>query len=74
MIVGVSGGTMGGYPHVAHVITADLDRIGQARPGQNLHFVRVELVEAIQLDRERRQRLAARDLRLRVASLGSVVG
>jgi 5-oxoprolinase (ATP-hydrolysing) subunit C len=74
MILGVAGGTMGGYPHVAHVIAADLDRIGQARPGQNLHFARVELAEAIQIDRERRLRIAARDLRLRVASLGSVVG
>jgi 5-oxoprolinase (ATP-hydrolysing) subunit C len=74
MILGVSGGTMGGYPHVAHVIAADLDRIGQARPGQTLHFARVELAEAIEIDRERRQRLGARDLRLRVASLGSVVG
>jgi allophanate hydrolase subunit 2 len=70
LILGVAGGTMGGYPHVAHVIAADLDRIGQARPCQTLQFVRVELAEAIQIDRERRLQLAARDLRLRVASLG----
>jgi allophanate hydrolase subunit 2 len=70
LILGVAGGTMGGYPHVAHVIAADLDRIGQARPGQTLQFVRVELAEAIRIDRERRLHLAARDLRLRVASLG----
>jgi allophanate hydrolase subunit 2 len=74
LILGVAGGTMGGYPHVAHVIAADLDRIGQARPGQTLRFARVELAEAIEIDRMRRQHLAARDLRLRVASLGAVDG
>ena len=42
MILGVACGTMGGYPHVAHVITADLDRIGQARPGDVLRFRRIE--------------------------------
>ena len=53
MILGVACGTMGGYPHVAHVITADLDRIGQARPGDVLRFRRIETAEARRIDRSR---------------------
>ena len=68
LVLGAAGGTMGGYPHVAHVIAADLDRLGQARPGQELRFVRIELAEARRLDRERRARLAARDLRVAFAA------
>jgi biotin-dependent carboxylase-like uncharacterized protein len=56
LILGVACGTMGGYPHVDHVISADLDRIGQARPGDVLRFRRIELVEARRIDR--RERLA----------------
>ena len=56
MILGVACGTMGGYPHVAHVITADLDRIGQARPGDILRFRRIEIAEARRIDR--REQLA----------------
>jgi allophanate hydrolase subunit 2 len=55
---------MGGYPHRAHVIAADLDRLGQARPGLELRFARVDLAEARRLDRERRAILAARDQRI----------
>lgn len=60
IILGVACGTMGGYPHVAHVLTIDLDRLGQARPGDRLRFRRIRLAEARQLDRmERRRRAAA---------------
>jgi allophanate hydrolase subunit 2 len=69
IILGVAGGTMGGYPHVAHVIAADLDRLGQARPGQVLQFTRVGLEEAIRLDGLRRERLAEREARIGVAAL-----
>ena len=34
IVLGVDGQTIGGYPKVAHVIAADLDRLGQLRPGQ----------------------------------------
>ena len=56
--LGVAGGTMGGYPHLAHVISADLDRIGQLRPGDALTFLRVEVEEARRLDRSRREAIA----------------
>ena len=43
IVLGVAGGTMGGYPHVAHIISADLDRLGQLRPGDVIRFRRVTL-------------------------------
>jgi 5-oxoprolinase (ATP-hydrolysing) subunit C len=58
IVLGVAGGTMGGYLHLAHVITADLDRIGQLRPGEYFTFRRVEMEEARQVDRFRRLELA----------------
>jgi len=50
IVLGVACGTMGGYPHVAHVISADLDRVGQLRPGDRLRLQRVDLTEARRLD------------------------
>jgi biotin-dependent carboxylase-like uncharacterized protein len=44
--------TMGGYPAIAAVIGPDLWRIGQARPGDQLRFTRVDLDEAEQAERE----------------------
>jgi 5-oxoprolinase (ATP-hydrolysing) subunit C len=38
--------TMGGYPKIAAVIEADLWRIGQARPGDRLRFLRTDLAGA----------------------------
>jgi allophanate hydrolase subunit 2 len=38
IVLGVDGQTIGGYPKVAHVIAADLDRLGQLRPGQAVRF------------------------------------
>jgi allophanate hydrolase subunit 2 len=71
LILGVAGGTMGGYPHVAHVIAADLDRLGQARPGDMLSFARVELAEARALDRAQREWLASRNRRIALGSVAS---
>ena len=51
IVLGVACGTMGGYPHVAHVISADLDRLGQLKPGDVVAFRRVTLEEARLLDR-----------------------
>jgi biotin-dependent carboxylase-like uncharacterized protein len=55
IVLGVACGTMGGYPHVAQVITADLDRVGRLKPGDVLRFERVSLAEARRLDREDRE-------------------
>lgn len=46
LILGVASGTMGGYPHVAQVISADLDLLGRLGPGTKLTFQKVTLQEA----------------------------
>jgi biotin-dependent carboxylase-like uncharacterized protein len=53
IVLGVDGQTIGGYPKIAQVIQADLDHLGQLRPGDRLRFERVELAEAASLFRER---------------------
>jgi allophanate hydrolase subunit 2 len=63
IILGVACGTMGGYPHIAHVISADLHRLGQLKPGDPLGFRRVTLDEARRLDKEARTRCQARTKR-----------
>lgn len=73
IILGVAGGTMGGYPHVGHVISADLERLAQARPGQTLRFARIDLAGAVRLDVERRRLLASRYRLLAVAAMGSTL-
>ncbi len=64
IILGVASGTMGGYPHVADVISADLDRLGQLKPGDPVSFHEVTLTEARALDKEARSRCVVRTLRL----------
>ncbi|WP_435005279.1 biotin-dependent carboxyltransferase family protein [Tundrisphaera lichenicola] len=57
IVLGVAGGTMGGYLHLAHVISADLERLAQLRPGDRLRFRRIEVEEARRIDRaDRRER------------------
>ncbi|MCZ2342082.1 MAG: biotin-dependent carboxyltransferase family protein [Bacteroidales bacterium] len=65
VILGVDGQTIGGYPKIAHVIRADLDRLAQLRVGQEIRFVRVSLAEAMAIDKERNNRL--REWRIRLA-------
>jgi allophanate hydrolase subunit 2 len=65
ILLGVACGTMGGYPHVAHVITPDLDRVGQLRPGDTFRFQRVTLDEARRIDQDERRTRA--DLLRRLA-------
>jgi allophanate hydrolase subunit 2 len=55
IILGPDGPTIGGYPKAAVVISADLDRLGQLRPGQNVEFEAVSLDEARRLYREYRE-------------------
>jgi 5-oxoprolinase (ATP-hydrolysing) subunit C len=55
IVLGVACGTMGGYPHIAHLISADLDQLGQLRPGDLVAFQLVSLEEARSLDRAARQ-------------------
>jgi 5-oxoprolinase (ATP-hydrolysing) subunit C len=46
IVLGVDGQTIGGYPKVAQVIDADLDYLGQARPGQEVRFANVAMDQA----------------------------
>jgi antagonist of KipI len=55
IVLGIACGTMGGYPHVAQVISADLDRLGQLRPGDAIAFHRVTLDEARRADQSMRR-------------------
>jgi biotin-dependent carboxylase-like uncharacterized protein len=59
IVLGVACGTMGGYPHVAHLASVDLDRAGQLKPGDELTFCLVTVEEARSLDRAARQARAA---------------
>ena len=51
--------TTGGYPKIANVIGADLFRLGQLRPRDQVRFERVPLEEALRLLRAQRAALAA---------------
>ncbi len=51
IILGVDGQTIGGYPKVAHVVRADLDRVGQLRPGAAVRFVLIGADEAEMINR-----------------------
>jgi antagonist of KipI len=64
IVLGVDGQTIGGYPKVAHVVRADLDRLAQLRPGDRVRFARVSLEEA-----EAGARARAADLRVWLARL-----
>ena len=67
IVLGVDGQTIGGYPKIANVIDADLDLLGQLRPGERVVFRRTTLAVAEQLYRENQARLREWLKRLRAA-------
>jgi antagonist of KipI len=67
IILGVDGQTIGGYPKIAQVISADLDKLGQLRPGDAITFLRVSLEEAERLYRRKQEELKEWVMRLRIA-------
>jgi 5-oxoprolinase (ATP-hydrolysing) subunit C len=69
IILGVDGQTIGGYPKVAQVISADLDHLGQLRPGECVAFERVSLGAAERAYRERQRQLKEWLTRLRTAEV-----
>jgi biotin-dependent carboxylase-like uncharacterized protein len=74
VILGVDGQTIGGYPKVGQVISADLDLVGQLRPGDRVWFERVELGQAERAYRRRRAVLRQWLVRLGQAELFAVPG
>jgi biotin-dependent carboxylase-like uncharacterized protein len=67
IILGVDGQTIGGYPKIAHVILANLDMLGQLRPGSRIRFERATLEEAMARDREAESDLRQWMLRLHLS-------
>jgi allophanate hydrolase subunit 2 len=57
VVLGVDGQTIGGYPKIAHVIRADLDCLGQLRPGDRVRFQFVNADEAAAAAAERERRI-----------------
>lgn len=53
VIMGADAQTTGGYPQFANVITADLDKVGQLRPGNKLRFNPVDYQTAVEKFRQR---------------------
>ena len=64
IILGVDCQTIGGYPKIAYVIAADLDKLAQLRPHQAVRFVWTEPAEAKQAWDERQREFAAWQTRL----------
>ena len=57
IILGVDSQTIGGYPKIAQVIRADVDKLGQLRPGDSIRFVQSTLEEAETLFYEKQAEL-----------------
>jgi antagonist of KipI len=55
IVLGVDGQTIGGYPKIAHVIRADINRVAQLRPGDRLRFICVSAAEAENAARKRNE-------------------
>ncbi len=70
IVLGVDGQTIGGYPKIAQVISADLDVVGQLRPGERVVFQQVSLEEAEDLYRQKQAVLHEWVTRLRTAAGG----
>jgi antagonist of KipI len=55
IILFVDQQTTGGYPKIANVIAADMCRVGQLRPRDEVRFAEVSIAEAVQALREQEQ-------------------
>jgi 5-oxoprolinase (ATP-hydrolysing) subunit C len=60
IILGPDGPTIGGYPKIAYVASADLDRLAQLRPGDPVLFQSVTYNEARELARQRERSFQTR--------------
>jgi allophanate hydrolase subunit 2 len=67
IILGRDGQTIGGYPKIAQVISADLDKLAQLRPSASIRFEYVTQQAAEQLFRERQRDLRNWLTRIRTA-------
>jgi antagonist of KipI len=53
VVLGVDAQTIGGYPQIAQVIWADLDRLAQLRPGDKVRFELTDMATAVELRRRK---------------------
>ena len=58
IILFVDQQTTGGYPKIANVIAADMHRVGQLRPRDEVRFAEVSIAGAIEMLRRQERRLA----------------
>lgn len=58
IVLGVDGQTIGGYPKIAQVISTDLDRLGQLRPGARVTFRSVTLEDAETMRRHHESKIS----------------
>ncbi len=65
--------TVGGYARLGHVVSADLPRLAQLRPGEVMHFLPVSMHEALRLQRARSASLARMALAIE-ARLAALLG
>jgi allophanate hydrolase subunit 2 len=65
---GPDGPTIAGYPKVAIVCAADLDRLAHLRPGEHVVFEEIDLARAHELNRVREARLSRTLAQLTVAA------
>ncbi len=70
IVLGVDGQTIGGYPKIAVVIDADLDALGQMRPGDRVRFQKVSFAEAAQAWSDREQILREWRQRIEISLAG----
>jgi antagonist of KipI len=49
--------TVGGYTKIATVISSDLGKVGQAKPGDQIHFRQVEIDQAHQILKEEEEKI-----------------
>jgi biotin-dependent carboxylase-like uncharacterized protein len=71
IILGVDGQTIGGYPKIAQVISADLDQLGQLRPDAPVRFTVVSLDEARTLYLKKQSELREWLVRLQTTAVAS---
>jgi antagonist of KipI len=69
IVIGVDGQTIGGYPKIAQVVSADVDKLAQLRPDDRIRFSLVDLSEAERLFRHKHDELSEWLIRLRNAEL-----
>ena len=57
IILSVDQQTTGGYPKIANMIAADMHRVGQLRPRDEVRFAEVSIADAVRALREQEQSL-----------------